>query len=116
MTCHHQRRAVTPCGRPKGRFACCFPHLEYWDNETLRLYPAFYQAFLDLLEHEEGNEKYAHAPAEFHKAFRAISLSILEHTQSIARELYLPPLGAALYENYRRNGQTPPEPQAGATG
>ena len=85
-------------------------NLEYWDNETLRLYPAFYQAFLDLLEHEEGNEEYAHAPAEFHKAFRAISLSILEHTQSIARELYLPPLGEVLYENYHRNGQKPPEP------
>ena len=87
-------------------------NLEYWDNETLRLYPAFYQAFLDLLEHEEGNEEYAHAPAEFHKAFRAISLSILEHTQSIARELYLPPLGAALYENYRRSAQRQEEPQA----
>ena len=87
-------------------------NLEHWEDTTLRLYPALYSAFLNLLEYEDGNEEYGNAPSEFYKAVNTITESILADTQSIARELYLPPLGAALYENYRRNGQTPPEPQA----
>lgn len=87
-------------------------NLEYWDDETLRLYPVFYQTFLDMLEYKNGDSGYAHAPAAFRKAWRAISLSILKHSQSIARELYMPPIGAALYENYRHNAQKPPTPQA----
>ena len=80
-------------------------NLEYLDDETLRLYPYFYKAFLDMLEYGDGNKDYAHAPDMFYQAFHAISLSILKHTQSIAKELYMPPLGEALYENYRRNTQ-----------
>lgn len=86
-------------------------NLESWDPETLRLYPAFYKAFLDMLEYEDGNADFTNAPKEFRQAFRDITLSILESTQSIARELSMPPLGAALYENYRRSGQTQQSPQ-----
>lgn len=88
-------------------------NLENWDTETLRLYPAFHKAFLDMIDFDEENFDFKDdAPEIFHDAFHAISLSILEHTQSIARELYLPPLGEALCENYRRNDQKPPEQQA----
>lgn len=27
-------------------------NLEYWDDEVLQLYPALYEAFLDMLEHD----------------------------------------------------------------
>lgn len=30
-------------------------NLEYWDDEVLQLYPALYEAFLDMLEHDNRN-------------------------------------------------------------
>ena len=80
-------------------------NLEYWDDEVLQLYAALYEAFLDMLEHDNRNKDYAHAPEKFYEAFRDISLSSLKHTQAIARELYMPPLRTALYENYHRSAQ-----------
>lgn len=75
-------------------------HLELLDPKTLALYPGFYNAFLNMLEYEEGNEDYTDAPEEFEKAFNEISETILLEAQRLAAELGLPPLAANLLKLY----------------
>jgi len=33
VTCHHQRRAVIPCGRPEGRFGFLLSNIHYGEIE-----------------------------------------------------------------------------------
>lgn len=78
-------------------------NLEYLDVGTLRLYPCFYEAYLDMLEYEAGNSGFSKAPENFQHVVNQLALTILEETQRIALELSLPPLGQPLISDYRRN-------------
>ena len=80
-------------------------NLQYWDSETLRLYPVFYKVFLDMTEREKTSSDTLAITEEFQKAFNEITLSVLTGTQTIAQKLYMPPLGESLIENYRRTCQ-----------
>lgn len=75
-------------------------NLEYLDVSTLRLYPSFYKAFLDMMEFEDGNHDFDTAPEEFLLISNKIALTVLQETQRIAKELSLPPLGQPLIPNY----------------
>ncbi|MBE6074226.1 MAG: hypothetical protein E7202_06815 [Selenomonas ruminantium] len=75
-------------------------NLEYLDVYTLRLYPSFYKAFLDMLEYEDGNHDFDTAPEDFLLISTKIALTVLQETQRIAKELTLPPLGQPLIGNY----------------
>ncbi len=76
-------------------------NLPYWDNRTLALYPTFYKAYLDMLEHEAGNPLYSDAPTAMYNAANEITLAILEEAHRLECSLERPSLSALLLTSYR---------------
>lgn len=76
-------------------------NLRYWDNKTLSLYPAFYKAYLDMLEYEDGNPLYSSAPVAMYNAANEITLAILEEASQLEDSLERSNLSALLLSDYR---------------
>lgn len=76
-------------------------NMELLGSGTLENYPVFYKTFLDMLEYEEGNGKYQHAPEEFSAAFKSITFAILTEAKELALELKMPLLTEPLISKCR---------------
>lgn len=71
-------------------------NLEYADISAHKQIPAFYKAFLDMLEFEDGNEQYKFAPKEIDIAFYGVISSLLVQSIKLSRSLRLPPIGETI--------------------
>lgn len=77
-------------------------NLSLWGENTISVYEDFYQAYLDMLEYDDGNiTEYLNAPKNFEICLTKISLHILEEAKEISDSLGLPPLAKPLIANYR---------------
>lgn len=71
-------------------FEILFSNIQYLDESTQTLIPAYYGAYLDMLEWESGNPNFRDAPDKYDAAFRAIANSVLSESSKISKSLRLP--------------------------
>lgn len=85
-------------------FELIMNNIEYIDKNTSLKIPAFYNAFLNMLEFEENSTGFENSPIMFDLAFTEITLSILKETKRLSQQLKLPDtteiLLASLQEHY----------------
>lgn len=67
-------------------------NLHLYGLSVVRVYPRLYDAFLDLLEFENGNLKYHSAVSEYQNVFSEITTWILLEASMLESELKLPGL------------------------
>ena len=75
-------------------------NIHFMGEKSLSYYQKFYRSYLDLLESEDGNEKYIQAPVISRKLFIEITISILEEALELSAQLKMPPIAQPLLSKF----------------
>lgn len=83
-------------------------NLHLYGPSVVTVYPQLYDAFLDLLEFEDGNMQYSAALSNYKNAFSKITASMLLEASMLEAELKLPGLAQSfqiIRVEYERTGK-----------
>ena len=67
-------------------------NMQYYGPLVLKNYPAFYRAYLDMLEYEDNNFGFDSAPQNYIREFKTISNELLLEATKLESHLKLPGL------------------------